>query len=195
MTTATLQKPVPSAIPDEIADDELYEIVNGKRVRKPPMSLYAVLLGNTLYFHLVSFTRINNLGRTLQEGLFHLPAPVGRHRRPDLAFVSYQRWAKTRPISRTVNAWDVVPNLAVEVVSPTNTAEELIGKIDEYFRAGVELVWVVYPQQSLVYVYQPTMPITVLGVNDTLDGGTAVPGFRLPLAELFAEPAEDVTSP
>jgi Uma2 family endonuclease len=116
---------------------------------------------------------------------------MGRSRRPDVAFVSYQRWAKTRPMSRTVDAWDVVPNLAVEVVSPTNEATKLLDKIAEYFRAGVELVWLVYPQQSQIYVYQLPTQINGLTKSDMLDGGNVVPGFRLPLAELFSEPAEE----
>lgn len=61
-------------------------------------------------------------------------------------------------------------------------------KIAEYFRAGVELVWVVYPNQSKIHVYEsPTQPITVLWRKDVLDGGTVAPGFRLPLAELFTD--------
>jgi Uma2 family endonuclease len=174
-----------------MADDDLYEVVDGKRVRQAPMAYYAVLLANILFSQLSNFVRATSLGRAVQEALFVLPAPIGRNRRPDVAFVSYQRWAKTRPLSRTADAWDVVPNVAAEVVSPHDDAEELLAKIDEYFRAGVDLVWVVYPQRNQVYVYQSPTQITVLGVNDVLEGGTAIPGFRFALAELFSEPAEN----
>lgn len=93
---------------------------------------------------------------------------------------------------RTDNAWDVVPNLASEVVSPTDSVYELEQKIVEYFQVGVELVWVVYPSQNKVHVLVGPTQIEVLTPADVLDGGTVLPGFRLPLAELFAEPAEDV---
>jgi Uma2 family endonuclease len=92
----------------------------------------------------------------------------------------------------SANAWDVVPNLAIEVVSPTDSVEELEQKIAEYFRSGVQLVWVVHPTRSKIHVYDSTTQIRVLSRNDVLDGGTVVPGFRLPLAELFTEATTDV---
>jgi Uma2 family endonuclease len=185
MSAATLQGPI-----SDIADDELYEVIDGQRVRTPPMAAFPVLIASELARHLGNFA-VGNLGRVLTEMLFHLPAPINRDRRPDVAFVSYQRWAQNRPVPRLGNAWDVVPNLATEVVSPNDSAEELDDKIAEYFCAGVELVWIVYPNQSKIHVYEsPTQPITVLWRKDVLDGGTVAPGFRLPLADLFTETAE-----
>ncbi len=182
MTTATIN--------ESVADDELYEVIDGIRVRQGPMGIFAVWIASDLFSHLAPFARTANLGRTVSEALFHMPAPTNCDRRPDLAFVSYERWPKNRPIPRKSNAWDVVPNLAVEVVSPNDTAEELDEKISEFLKAGVELVWVVYPQQSRIYVHQSPTQISALTLNDTLDGGTVLPGFRLALAELFSEPAE-----
>ncbi len=187
MSTATLHE---TALPAIIGDDELFEVIDGQRVRIPPMAAFAVWIASRLSRYLGNFAE-ENLGRVLTEALFHLPTPINRDRRPPVAFVSYQRWAKERPVPRLGNAWNVVPNLATEVVSPSDSAEELDDKISEYFRAGVQLVWVVYPSQSKIHVYSsPTHPITVLSRSDILDGGTAVSGFRLPLAELFTEVAE-----
>jgi Uma2 family endonuclease len=186
MSTATLQDPKLTAANSIVGDDELYEVIDGQRVRTPPMGVIAVWTATQLARHLGNFTDAT-LGRTIAEALFHLPAPVNRDRRPDIAFVSYQRWAKTRPMPPTDNAWDVVPNLATEVVSPTDSAEELEEKIAEYFRVGVELVWVVYPAQSKVHVYTGPTQIRGLSRSDVLDGGSVVPGFRLPLAELFTQ--------
>src|ERR1019366_4653165 len=136
--------------------------------------------------YLGNFVDAKALGRAVAEGLFHMPAPVNRDRRPDVAFVSYQRWPKTRSVPRTDNAWDVVPNLTTEVVSPTDSVYELEQKIVEYFQVGVELVWVVYPSQSKIHVLVAPTQIQVLTATDVLDGGAVLPGFRLPLAELFA---------
>lgn len=188
MPTVTL--PQPDSI---IGDDELYEVIDGQRVRIPPMAALSVWLASELLRHLSSYT-VANLGRAVTEMLFHLPAPVNRDRRPDLAFVSYQKWAKHRPIPYTGGAWDVVPNLATEVVSPNDEVDELQDKIAGYFRAGVELVWVVHPAQQEVHVYQSRTQIRVLTKADTLDGGTVAPGFRLPLAELFTDPAPITTN-
>jgi len=186
MSTATLHLPTPG-----IAEDDLYEIVDGKRIGTPPMPIYAVFLATKLVIFLGKFADATQVGRAVAEGLFHLPAPINRDRRPDVAFVSFDRWPKNRSIPRTDNAWNVVPNLATEVVSPTDSVVELEKKIVEYFQSGVELVWVVHPDQSKIHVYQSPTQIQVLTMTDVLDGGTVLPGFRLPLTELFAEPPED----
>jgi Uma2 family endonuclease len=181
MSTATL--PQPDTV---IGDDELYEVIDGQRVRIPPMAALSVWIASELLRHLASFT-VASIGRTVVEMLFHLPAPVERDRRPDLAVVSYERWAKHRAVPYSGGAWDVVPNLATEVVSPNDEVDELQEKIADYFRAGVQLVWVVHPAQQEIHVYQSRTQITVLTKADTLEGGTVAPGFRLPLAELFTE--------
>jgi Uma2 family endonuclease len=182
MSTATIQEP-----DSVVGDDELYEVIDGRRVRTPPMGVFAVWIASDLYRHLATFVTAQERGRAITEALFHLPAPVNRDRRPDVAFVSFQRWAKNRPIPRLDNAWDVVPNLATEVVSPTDSAEELQHKIGEYFRVGVELVWVVYPMQSQIHVYSAPTKVAVVTRADTLDGGSVLPGFRLALADLFVD--------
>ena len=118
MTTAMLQEPMTSPTIDIVRDDELYEVIDGIRVRTPPMAANAVWTSFELARHLGNFA-VANHGRAMTEMLFHLPAPINRDRRPDVALVSYQRWAKHRPLPAKGNAWDVVPNLATEVVSPT----------------------------------------------------------------------------
>jgi Uma2 family endonuclease len=170
------------------ADEEpLYEIIDGQRVELPPMSIYAVRVASRLFARLNVFGLDHDIGEGVCEGLFKLPLPVGRNRRPDLAFVRYERWAKGRPLPEADNAWDVVPDLAVEVTSPKDLVDELSDKIDEYFRAGVFLVWVIYPRLRLVYVYESLTQVRILTRTDTLEGGTVLPGFQLPLADLFQE--------
>ncbi len=191
MAATTLQRPSVQA-PD-IRNDDLYEVIDGKRVELT-VGIYSVMLASQLFKHLAVFLDDVPIGRAVAEGLFHLPAPFNRDRRPDVAFVSYERWSKTRSLPRTDNAWDVVPNVTVEVVSPTDSIYELEQKIAEYFQVGVEMVWVVYPSQSKIHVLASPTQIQVLTTHDVLDGGTLLPGFRLPVNELFVEPAEDQTS-
>src|SRR4051812_32573440 len=100
MSTATLQEPTSPSI---IGDDELYEVIDGQRVRTPPMAAFAVWIAFELARHLGNFA-VANRGRAVTEMLFHLPAPIKRDRRPDAAFVSYQRWAKDRLVPRLGNA-------------------------------------------------------------------------------------------
>jgi Uma2 family endonuclease len=180
--------------PDRL-DDELYEVVDGQRVEKPPMSAYSVRIGSRLFRKLGTFTDDKELGETVGEMLFRLPLPgeIHRNRRPDVAYVSFARWPSNRPVPPKENAWDVVPDLAVEVISPADFAEASLHKVLEYFQAGVRLVWVVYPEECQVYVYDSPTQIRILTRDDTLDGGTVLPGFQLRLDRLFdpiAPPSE-----
>lgn len=88
----------------------------------------------------------------------------------------------------------MVPDLVVEVVSPTNLAEEIPTRIREYFEAGVRRAWVIYLHEALVYEYDSPRSIRVLGREDALEGGAVVPEFRLALADLFEAP-EDPADP
>lgn len=182
-----LEEPVqPVALLAGGDEETYYEIINGQRVELPPMSVYSTWLACRLLAEWSIFLSTRELGRPVLEVLFRLPLQ-GRNRRPDAAFVSFDRWAKDRPVPGKDNAWDVVPDLAVEVVSPTDLAEELMQKVTEYFLSGVRLVWIVYPEQRLVYVYESLTQVRELSLTDHLDGGTVLPGFSLPLAKLFAD--------
>lgn len=167
--------------------DSLYETINGLRVELPPMSAYAGILATRLSTRLNDFARTDEKGEAVVDVLFRLPAPLDRNRRPDVAFVSRQRWPLDRPMPVEENAWDVVPDLAVEVVSPNDIAEDLQEKIEEYFQAGVQLVWIVYPRRRVVHIYEGPLRIRGLSRSEVLEGGTVLPGFRLPLASLFIE--------
>jgi Uma2 family endonuclease len=166
--------------------EALYEVVDGKRVELPPMGARETHLGSSLFILLGSFVKAGRLGRAESEMLFLLDPEAGLERRPDVAFVSYGRWPRERPVPTTA-AWQVVPNLAAEVVSPTNLAPEVLRKVREYFRAGVQRVWVVYPDEEQVYVYSSPTSIRVLDRSGELDGEEVLPGFRLPLSELFEQ--------
>jgi Uma2 family endonuclease len=170
-------------------DEALYEIIDGERVEIPPMSVYATSVASSLIGELSIFSHARPIGRAFSEMLFRLPLNGSRNRRPDVAFVTYERWPKNRPIPPTDNAWDLAPDLAVEVISPHDLADEIIQKLTEYFQAGVRLVWIIYPQQRLVYVYDSPTRVRGLAQTDELDGGDVLPGFRLPLANLFPETA------
>ncbi|HTU90656.1 MAG TPA: Uma2 family endonuclease [Gemmataceae bacterium] len=104
---------------------------------------------------------------------------------PDVAFTSWNhlpgRRSPTAPIPR------LAPTLAVEVLSRSNTPGELAAKRQDYFAAGVQLVWEIDPTTRTVAVYVSPTQSTTLKPGDSLDGGTALPGFTLPVRELFAE--------
>jgi Uma2 family endonuclease len=194
MAQATHSELVVTATPPANGDDSLYEIVDGQRVEKPFMSAYGTMIAFVLATYLAAFARAHKLGRMVVETIFGLPLPRGlQQRRPDAAFVSFQRWAKNRPVPHT-DPWLVVPDLAIEAISKSNPAEEVVDKIQEYFDAGVQLVWIVYPRQRLVYVYESPTQVHVLREGQELHGGSVLPGFKLPIAALFEDENETATA-
>jgi Uma2 family endonuclease len=118
----------------------------------------------------------------------------GRVRLPDVAFVSNARVPAERPRVPTL-----APDFAAEVLSESNTREEIAQKIREYFQSGTRLVWVIDPTTRSVAVYEVAgEPERTLTVNDVLDGGEVLPGFSLPVADLFrnvAPPPPSQASP
>jgi Uma2 family endonuclease len=193
MPLPTTVPPADRQIVPENGDDTLYEVVNGRRVEKPPMGSYECCIASLVHYYLQHFVRTNGLGRALAETMFGIDPSRGLERRPDVAFVSYQRWARDRKMSRG-NAWAVVPELAIEVISPSNSAQEVAVKVREYFQAGVQLVWVIYPVLNQVYVYTSASQVRILERQDELDGGNVLPGFRLPVAALFEDELEEEVS-
>ena len=169
---------------------DLFEVVDGRVVEKPPMGALEVFLASSLMRWLAPFVDEAHLGCVVQEMLFLLEDSPELKRRPDLAFVSAERWPIGKRVPRT-EAWDVIPDLAVEVISQSNTADEVAGKIEEYFHAGTRQVWVVYPVTSKVQVYESPTQVKILQVGDELPGDPLIPGFRLPLSVLFGEETGD----
>ncbi len=174
-------------------EEPYYEIINGERKELEPMGVFETLLASILNHHLLLYLSQNPRGIAGTELLFQLRETPRLQRQPDVAYVSYERWPQ-RTVPRS-NAWNVVPDLAVEVVSPTNLAEELDQRIGDYFEAGVRQAWVIYPQTERFYVYRSLMEIHGLARSDTLDGGDILPGFSLPLEKLFSSVTKPDTPP
>lgn len=187
---------------DSLRDSELlhvqlpdrYEVIDGQVVEMKEMSTNSTVIGTRLTFALTQFGLVRNLGEAHPDTLFKLPLPVDRNRRPDVAFVPFSRWARHRRLP-TTNAWNVLPELAVEVVSPNDLVDELMEKVKEYFDAGVTRVWVVYPRLEIVHVYETFTQIVVLTRQQELTGEPFLPGFRLPITDLFPSGEEPPTQP
>lgn len=181
MSTATLTEP--AALPEE----PLYEVVNGVRVELPPMSAKSTWLASLLQVLLGGYVLSHRLGKSVTEMIFILDRDKNLRRRPDVAFVSCDRW----PFDRDPPAegdWDVVPDLAVEVVSPNDVFEHVERKVGEYFDHGVREVWVVSPPERRVHVYTAHDAVRIVTAPADLET-PLLPGWRLSLAELFPVPA------
>ena len=169
-------------------DEALYELVNGERVEMPPMSIRAVTVVKRLTNLIDRFAEANHLGEAFSEMLIQVPVPEDkdRNRRPDICFVSLSTLTAAVPEDPDANAWDVVPDLAVEVTSPTDRAEEQREKVVEYLQLGVRCVWVVYPKLGVVDVYESSGMVRTFGPEGILTGDPVLPGFEVRLAELFS---------
>jgi Uma2 family endonuclease len=174
--------PAFGAAPVSGEEDRNYEVVKGQRVELPPMSAGETGIASRILRLMGS--EILKQGEAYTEMLFQLDPENDLQRRPDVAFVSFARWPEGEPVP-TTNAWEVVPDLAVEVVSPTNGFNEIVTKVDDYFRCGVRLVWVVLPLFERVYVYASPVAVRVLTGDDQLDGGDVLSGIRIPLSAMF----------
>lgn len=103
-------------------------------------------------------------------------------RAPHVAFV---RTEQIPSGEQEVGFWPVAPDLAVEIISPSETAATVQEKVQDYLAAGTRLIWLVYPDQKLVIEYQSSAQIRQYGMGETLDGGDVIPGFTYPLERLF----------
>ncbi len=164
-------------------EKRLFELVDGVLVEKTvgyQESYLAVLIARLLG----NFVAEHGLGIVLgADGMTRL-AP-GLIRIPDVSFIPWERHP-----DRSVPALPFVPfapDLAVEVLSPSNTAKEMDRKLKDYFASGVRLVWYVDPVQRTAEVLTAVDRSVVLREGDALDGGEVLPGFVLPLAVLFAD--------
>jgi Uma2 family endonuclease len=188
MATVIAQTPTALSTPIEREPEGHYEVIDGQIVEKALMSTREHLISARLVRAMNRFEALDRLGLVVFETLFVLDRNL--HRRPDVAFVALERWPLERDVP-TSNAWEVVPNLAIEVVGPTNRTDDDMEKIEEYFRAGARRVWFLHPRQRKVYDYGSPTSVHILQVGDELDGGEVLPGFRLPLTVLFqSEPAK-----
>jgi Uma2 family endonuclease len=165
-------------------DKRLCELIDGTLVEKPvgyEESHIAIMLA----MHLLNWVRPRKLGVvTGADGTLRV-AP-NRIRLPDVAFVSAARLA---PLPRPWRVPHLSPDLAVEVLSETNTKKEMTQKLDEYFEGGTRLVWIIDPKKKTVAIYvTPDKPSNILSESDVLDGDDVLPGFTLQVKELFESP-------
>lgn len=166
----------------EAHEDRLCELVDGVLVEKTVgydescLTVDLITLINT-------FVKAHKLGKVSgPDGLMRLfPGLV---RIPDIAYASSKQLSERRGSRRLP---DLVPDLAIEVLSKGNTPKEMSRKLDDYFDAGVRLVWFVDPRKRTVKVFTGRKTSKVLGEQQTLTGGKVLPGFSLALKDLFAE--------
>ncbi len=187
--------PFPATIADlqRLPDDEwLYELVEGRLVRMPGSASEATRIAAYLIAALVAFVRPRKLGSvTSSDGAFDLTLPGDTTETaliPDVAFVRAGRLAPIgTPEARKYPK--LAPDLAVEIVSPSQFRPEMATKARLYLARGVRLVWIIWPETKQVDVWRPGSAdaVMTLSAMDDLDGFDVLPGFTHPIADLFEE--------
>ena len=173
--------------PDEFLvlplSDVKAELVRGELRVTPPAGGQHGCVGTNLVGLLLSHLKGRGLGRVFGDGagyeLVQLPRTV---RSPDASFVRANRLPKE---GIGPGFLKLAPDLAVEVLSPSESASELEEKLDDYRACGTPLIWVVDPVRRTVMIVASNSPVRWLRETDTLDGGEVVPGFSCGVAELF----------
>jgi Uma2 family endonuclease len=168
-------------------EDRLCELVDGVLVEKT-MGSYESALALEIAFHIKAFVKARKLGAVLgADGMLKL-AP-GLIRIPDVSFLHRDKFPSGRFPRAAIAA--LSPDLAVEVLSASNTRQEMTEKLQDYFASGTRLVWYVDPERREVRVFTSVENSQLLKESDSLDGGDVLPGFVLSLRELFADLPQD----
>jgi Uma2 family endonuclease len=167
-----------------LPDDGIrYELQAGVLVWEPiPISRHARLQMRIGYF-LEAFVEPRRLGFVFGENGYLLSTDPDTVRGPDVSFVRADRFD---PEEAERGFFRGAPDLAVEILSPSNRPGEIHAKVADYLAAGARLVWVIDPERRIVTVYRTLLSPRRIGADGTLDGEDVLPGFSLPVSTLFA---------
>jgi Uma2 family endonuclease len=162
--------------------DGLWELIDGEPIPVNPAAGSSSFIASRLGHYLNSYIDEHPLGHVFSSDAgFVLFADRATVRSPDVAFVSCARLPE---IPETFIP--LAPDLAVEVVSPTDRLVHVQAKVEMYLEAGVPLVWLINPRNQTATVFRQQQPPVIIGVDGALDGEEVLPGFMLPLAKLLA---------
>lgn len=171
--------------------DTLTELTQGEIVEMPPAGDIHTLLSSFMHFTVYGFALDNKLPGyvTDAQGGYKLASDPDIVRAPDVGYI-----LKSRVEKLTGKHFAGAPDLAIEVISPYDRAEDVQEKINEYLTYGTRIVWAIYYRSRSVVVHKPTGAIT-LHEDDTLDGEDILPGFNLLIRDIFAILESDDDSP
>jgi len=164
--------------------DQRCELIEGELIPMAPAGFDHGAIITNLSLLLAMHVKKHQLGIvTGAETGFHLRRNPDTVRGADIAFVKASRVPQG---ARPTGYFPGAPDLAVEVVSPSDTVKEVEDKVDDYLQAGAALVWIVNPRRRTVTIHRRDLPPTMLREIDTLGGDDVVPGFSCSVAEIFA---------
>lgn len=183
MATATANSPMTPDALMALPDEKNYELVGGQLVERH-MGVFSSWIGALLCGHLVAHCLQTKVGYVwpADNGYTCFPDDPRKLRKPDVSFVRRDRLPSDAASAAYLS---IAPDLAVEIISPKDLADEIDQKVAEYIEAGVKLVWVVHPLAKAVRVHRAGGSVTWLSEGDELSGEEIIPGFRLSVGSLF----------
>lgn len=166
-----------------ISEPGRFDLIRGELVRMPPTGGIHGEIATELTRHVANFVADHRLGKVyIDETGFVLSVEPPIVLAPDLAFVRNDRLP---PIEERQSFLRLAPDLAVEIVSPSDRMSQVRAKVDEYLNANVPLLWVIEPRHRRATVYQPDQTPIMLSEHDTFDGMNVLPGFQLRVGTIF----------
>jgi Uma2 family endonuclease len=164
-------------------DGYRYELVRGELRKMAPAGHLHGRIAINVTTPLDRHVRAHTLGTVYAaETGFKLASNPDVVRAPDVAFIRRER---VEAVGDVEGYWPGAPDLAVEVISPGDTYAEVQEKVFDWLEAGTQMVILVMPRKRTITVYRSLTDIIMLTEHDTLDGGDVVPGWRVPVRELF----------
>jgi len=164
---------------EQLPDDGMrHDLDEGELIAMPsPFGEHGQIQSETSAI-LRNFVRPRSLGRVFTETGFRLSRDTVRG--PDVSFIRAER-AATLDLKKR---FECAPDLAIEIISPSETAKEIAHKVKQYLQAG-SAVWVVYPDDRTVHVFETSKNARVLEADDLLEAPSLLPGFSVRVSELF----------
>ncbi len=167
----------------KMPDNNNIELVNGELVEKPVSALSALVEANISgYLHAFCVAHKTAVVLSSTNGIQCFTDDPNKIRKPDVSVYTKERFTREHLLEGWVS---IPPDLAVEVVSSRDEFAEVTERIEEYLTAGVKLIWVIDPENEIVYIHRQDGSVAKLHRNDELSGEDILPGFTCKVADLF----------
>ncbi|MGI9075317.1 MAG: Uma2 family endonuclease [Bryobacteraceae bacterium] len=166
----------------QLPDDGVrHEISEGELITMPPPKSLHTLIALVILEALQAYLKQRGGARAFPEAGYVLSRDPLTIRQPDVSVLSTERIQSTPPD----DYFEGAPELAVEVVSPSDSAEDLEVKVEQYLQSGAKQVWILYPKTKRLHFFRPGNQLRVLDETQTLDAAELFPGFSVKVADLF----------
>ena len=159
-----------------------YEFIGGRLKKKEMPTAKHSGIASRILIEIGIYLKQNKIGRAYSDNTLF---KIGANRRiPDAAFVSSEKIPSS---GEPFDIWDFAPDIAIEVISPSERHNEVERKINEYFAAGVRQVWKIIPESKTLTIYFSANETKTINENDELTCEEILPGFRLKLSDIFID--------